>query len=59
MFAASGSGTARTAGAGYGVVYLMFALWKMIGFRRMIALWLLRRAWRMYLSRRARTRSAY
>jgi hypothetical protein len=36
----------------------MFALWKMIGFRRMVALWLLRRAWRLYLSRRTRTNSA-
>jgi hypothetical protein len=30
----------------------MLALWKLIGFRRFIVLWLLRRAWRMYLARR-------
>jgi hypothetical protein len=36
----------------------MFALWKLVGFRRMFALWLLRTAWRMYTRRRPGTRSA-
>jgi len=37
----------------------MFALWRLIGFRRFIALWLLRRAWRIYLARRTRTRTRW
>jgi hypothetical protein len=35
----------------------MFALWRILGFRRLAALWLMRRAWRMYTARRSRTRS--
>jgi hypothetical protein len=30
----------------------MFMLWRLFGFRRLIALWVLRRAWRMYRSRK-------
>jgi hypothetical protein len=39
----------------------MFLLWRLLGFRfrRLVALWLLRRAWRIYQGRRPRTRSTY
>jgi len=30
----------------------MFALWRILGFRRLAALWLMRRAWRLYQARR-------
>jgi hypothetical protein len=30
----------------------MLVLWRLLGFRRLAALWLLRRAWRLYRSRR-------
>jgi hypothetical protein len=49
----------RNGPAGRRVEYPMFALWRLIGFRRLVALWLLRRAWRLYLRRRAWTRSAF
>jgi hypothetical protein len=31
----------------------MFLLWRFLGFRRLLALFVLRRAWRMYKSRKA------
>jgi hypothetical protein len=51
----------RIGSAAPGVYYVMFALWRMLGFRRFLALWLLRLAWRMYQRRRLRprTRSAF
>jgi hypothetical protein len=34
----------------------MFFLWRFVGIRRLIVLFVLRQAWRMILSRRRRTR---
>jgi hypothetical protein len=31
----------------------MFFLWRLLGFRRLLAVFVLRRAWRMYQSRRS------
>jgi hypothetical protein len=31
----------------------MFWLWRILGFRRLLALWVIRRAWRMVAARRA------
>jgi hypothetical protein len=30
----------------------MLVLWRILGFRRLAALWLMRRAWRLYRARR-------
>jgi hypothetical protein len=37
----------------------MLMLWRLLGFRRLAALWVLRRAWRMYRSRRASPTAGY
>jgi hypothetical protein len=35
----------------------MLLLWRLLGFRRLLALFVLRRAWRMYRRRRAVSRA--
>jgi hypothetical protein len=36
----------------------MFLLWRFLGFRRLVALWVLRRLWRAFSARRAARTSA-